>query len=157
MSGGEEEETTLEFTPTWVVAAVCTVIVAISLAAERLLHYGGKFLKKKDQKSLYEALQKIKEELMLLGFISLLLTVSQNGITKICVPASVTRHMLPCTLQEKEHSEEQKPHSQSHTLFSFPGIARRLLSEAPKTDFCARKVTLLSIFLGIARFSSHSY
>lgn len=59
--GGGEEEATLEFTPTWVVAAVCTVIVAISLAAERLLHYGGKFLKAKDQKSLYEALQKIKE------------------------------------------------------------------------------------------------
>lgn len=59
--GGEEGETTLEFTPTWVVAAVCTVIVAISLAAERLLHYGGKFLKRKDQKPLYEALQKIKE------------------------------------------------------------------------------------------------
>jgi mlo protein len=63
MSGGGEgeEETTLEFTPTWVVAAVCTFIVAISLAAERLLHYGGKFLKRKDQKPLYEALQKIKE------------------------------------------------------------------------------------------------
>jgi hypothetical protein len=63
MSGvGEgEEETTLEFTPTWVVAAVCTFIVAISLVAERLLHYGGKFLKRKDQKPLYEALQKIKE------------------------------------------------------------------------------------------------
>lgn len=59
--GGEGEETTLEFTPTWVVAAVCTIIVAISLAAERLLHYGGKYLKRKDQKPLYEALQKIKE------------------------------------------------------------------------------------------------
>ena len=57
MSGGSGgEETTLEFTPTWVVAAVCTVIVAISLAAERFLHYGGKFLKKKNQKPLYEAL-----------------------------------------------------------------------------------------------------
>lgn len=64
MSGGGEggeDETTLEFTPTWVVAAVCTIIVAISLAAERLLHYGGKYLKRKDQKPLYEALQKIKE------------------------------------------------------------------------------------------------
>lgn len=59
--GGGEEVTTLEFTPTWVVAGVCTVIVAISLAAERLLHYGGKFLKTRDQKPLYEAVQKIKE------------------------------------------------------------------------------------------------
>ncbi|KAL0460395.1 UNVERIFIED_CONTAM: MLO-like protein 1 [Sesamum latifolium] len=60
--GGEGEGTSLEFTPTWVVAAVCTVIVAISLAAERLLHYAGKYLKKKNQKPLYEALQKVKEE-----------------------------------------------------------------------------------------------
>ncbi|KAI5402247.1 MLO-like protein 1, variant 2 [Lathyrus oleraceus] len=156
MSGGGEggeDETTLEFTPTWVVAAVCTIIVAISLAAERLLHYGGKYLKRKDQKPLYEALQKIKEELMLLGFISLLLTVSQNGLTKICVPPGVLRHMLPCTLKEKDQKESQLP--KSHSAFSFPGIARRLLADRllaeaeaaeeahPKTSFCSSKVCLL--------------
>ncbi|XP_061372412.1 MLO-like protein 1 [Gastrolobium bilobum] len=152
--GGGEEETTLEFTPTWVVAAVCTVIVAISLAAERCLHYGGKFLKKKDQKPLYEALQKIKEELMLLGFISLLLTVSQNGITKICVPPGLTRHMLPCSLEDKV---EEKHESHFQTFFSFPGTARRLLAHAKanadavaeelKPEYCARKnkVPLLSV------------
>lgn len=66
--GGSEEGDSLEFTPTWVVAAVCTVIVAISLAAERFLHYGGKYLKMKNQKPLFEALQKVKE-----GFFSLTL------------------------------------------------------------------------------------
>lgn len=155
MSGGGEggeEENTLEFTPTWVVAGVCTVIVAISLAVERVLHYGGKFLKSKDQKSLYEALQKIKEELMLLGFISLLLTVSQNRLTKICVPPGVLRHMLPCRLEDKEsHS-----HSHSHSAFSFPAgrIARRLLadrllaeSEPLKTGFCGRKVSFIFFLL----------
>lgn len=55
------EGVTLEYTPTWVVAAVCTVIVAISLGAERLLHYLGRYLKNKKQKSLFEALQKVKE------------------------------------------------------------------------------------------------
>ncbi|KAK7352002.1 hypothetical protein VNO80_17416 [Phaseolus coccineus] len=153
--GGGEEGESLEFTPTWVVAAVCTVIVAISLAAERLLHYGGKFLKAKDQKPLYEALQKIKEELMLLGFISLLLTVTQNGITKICVPPGFTRHMLPCSL-------DLAPNLESHfQTFYFPGTPRRLLAataeeHAPphsqaetgtETGFCARKnkVPLLSV------------
>lgn len=33
---------TLEYTPTWVVALVCTVIVALSLLVERILHYAGK-------------------------------------------------------------------------------------------------------------------
>ncbi|KAJ6289599.1 hypothetical protein OIU78_025513 [Salix suchowensis] len=62
-----EGGTTLEYTPTWVVAAVCSVIVLISLIVERTLHYLGKLLKRKHQKPLFEALQKIKEELMLLG------------------------------------------------------------------------------------------
>ena len=39
---GEEEAESLALTPTWVVAAVCLVIVAISLTAERLLHKLGK-------------------------------------------------------------------------------------------------------------------
>jgi mlo protein len=38
--GGEEQS--LALTPTWVVAGVCFIIVAISLAAERLLHRLGK-------------------------------------------------------------------------------------------------------------------
>ncbi|OIW14706.1 hypothetical protein TanjilG_33048 [Lupinus angustifolius] len=141
MGGGGGEDTTLEFTPTWVVAGICTVIVAISLAAERVLHYCGLFLKRKNQKPLYEALQKIKEELMLLGFISLLLTVTQNSITKICVPSAFTHHMLPCTFQS--HSQT---HSHSQTIFSFPPFSRRLLSHAD-ANFCSHKdkVPLLSL------------
>lgn len=61
MSGGVEEGATLEHTPTWIVAAICTVIVAISLAMERLLHVVGNVLKRKQQKPLFEALLKVKE------------------------------------------------------------------------------------------------
>ncbi|KAL3328201.1 hypothetical protein AABB24_035705 [Solanum stoloniferum] len=138
MSGGGEGDT-LEFTPTWVVAAVCTVIVAISLAAERLIHYSGKYLKKKNQKPLYEALQKVKEELMLLGFISLLLTVLQSSIVKICVPKDVVMHLLPCSLSEAP--SHASPESQHH---------RRLLAEeeaAAAGGYCTakHKVPLLSL------------
>ncbi|RDX81977.1 MLO-like protein 1 [Mucuna pruriens] len=155
--GGAEEGNDLEFTPTWVVAVVCSVIVAVSFAAERFLHYGGKFLKKKNQKPLYEALLKIKEELMLLGFISLLLTVTQNVMVKICVPVGWTHHMLPCSLKDKEKKElETTSHFQ--TFFSFSdiaGTARRLLAESEnetpatleKLGHCAKKgkVPLLSV------------
>ncbi|KAG2619228.1 MLO-like protein 1 isoform X1 [Panicum virgatum] len=92
----EAEEAALEFTPTWIVAAVCSVIVLISLAAERGLHHLGKTLKKNDQRSLYEALLKVKEELMLLGFISLLMTAFQRTIQRMCIPPSWTDYMLPC-------------------------------------------------------------
>lgn len=33
---------TLEYTPTWIVASVCSVIVVISLLFERMLHRLGK-------------------------------------------------------------------------------------------------------------------
>ncbi|KAJ1262942.1 hypothetical protein BS78_09G147200 [Paspalum vaginatum] len=86
----------LEFTPTWIVAGVCSIIVVISLAAERGLHHLGKTLKKNHQRPLYEALLKVKEELMLLGFISLLLTVFERTIERTCIPPSWTDYMLPC-------------------------------------------------------------
>ncbi|KAG6725791.1 hypothetical protein I3842_02G048400 [Carya illinoinensis] len=152
MSGGEGGETTLEYTPTWVVAAVCTVIVAISLAVERLMHFTGKKLQKKNQKPLFEALQKVKEELMILGFISLLLTVFQNTISKICVPEDLTRHMLPCKLKEGGQSitNATTAHFGSFFVSTISGKARRLLSEevsSSKTSYCSRenKVPLLSV------------
>ncbi|KAL8516483.1 hypothetical protein ACS0TY_014946 [Phlomoides rotata] len=139
--GGEGEGLSLEYTPTWVVAAVCTVIVAISLAAERGLHYGGKYLKKKNQKPLYEALQKVKEELMLLGFISLLMTVFQARIVKICVHQGVMEHLLPCSLSSKPSGGEE-----SHSPPEASGH-RRLLAEAAGGGYCAAKdkVPLLSL------------
>ncbi|KAJ0730809.1 hypothetical protein HanOQP8_Chr07g0244581 [Helianthus annuus] len=101
--GGGGEGTSFEYTPTWVVAAVCTVMVAASLAIERFLHYAGKKLKKEGRKPLSQALQKVKEELMLLGFISLLLSVCQSRIVTICVDEDIMKHFLPCALNEKNH------------------------------------------------------
>jgi mlo protein len=40
--GGSGEGGSLAFTPTWITAIVCTVIIFISLFFERLLHYVGK-------------------------------------------------------------------------------------------------------------------
>ena len=47
MAGEGGTQTTLEYTPSWVVALVCTFIAAISFGVERLLHVLGKYLKKK--------------------------------------------------------------------------------------------------------------
>ncbi|XP_045792160.1 MLO-like protein 1 [Trifolium pratense] len=161
MSAGTfEEGPDLKFTPTWIVALVCTVFIFISYGIVRSLHYFGKFLLKKEQKPLYQALQKIKQEFMLVGFMSLFLTVTQNGITKICIPKSWFRYMLPCKLEEKEE-ERSKPPPTSHfqTFFSSDDVfdnARLLLDidtdgrlpfleEIP--GYCAAKgkVPLLSV------------
>ncbi|KAI3780545.1 hypothetical protein L2E82_10529 [Cichorium intybus] len=75
-----EEGTWLEFTPTRVVAALCAVIVGISIAVERLLHFTG---------NVFDAV----------GFISLLLAVFQSKIVKIYVkksngpPSAATSHL----------------------------------------------------------------
>ncbi|KAK3198271.1 hypothetical protein Dsin_021686 [Dipteronia sinensis] len=152
--GGSEEGTTLEYTPTWVVAALCTVIVAISLGVERLLHFLGKHLKRKQQKPLYEALQKVKEELMLLGFISLLLTVFQNVISKMCVSPEYLDNLLPCKRTEaaaEGHESNAATTSHFQTVFaaSISGKARRLLAEssASETGYCSQKgkTPLLSV------------
>ncbi|CAN6275789.1 unnamed protein product [Urochloa humidicola] len=90
------EETSLEGTPTWIVASVCSVIVLISLVFERALHRLGKALEHRRRETLYEALLKLKEELMLLGFVSLLLVVFQDAIRKICIDESLMELWLPC-------------------------------------------------------------
>ncbi|XP_039158814.1 MLO-like protein 1 [Eucalyptus grandis] len=140
------EGATLEFTPTWVVACVCTVIVVISLAVERFLHYAGKYLKKRNQKPLFDALQKIKEELMLLGFISLLLTVFQVRISKICISEELGNKWLPC----KKEASAAAGSTTAHFLTNFfPPGGRRLLAEASAAsgDYCGSKgkVPLLSL------------
>ncbi|KAL7247120.1 hypothetical protein ACSBR2_002105 [Camellia fascicularis] len=147
MGGGGEGGggTTLEFTPTWVVAGVCTLIVGISLAVERLLHFTGKYLKRKNQKPLFEALQKVKEELMVLGFISLLLTVFQGSIIKICVNRSVTHHLLPCKLPSQSSSHQGD--SSSNTTQTTSHHRRLLAEQLPGANYCAakNKVPLLSV------------
>ncbi|KAF2298230.1 hypothetical protein GH714_020496 [Hevea brasiliensis] len=140
MAGG----VTLEYTPTWVVAVVCTFIVIISLSVERFLHYLGKFLKKKNQKPLFEALLKIKEELMLLGFISLLLTVFQDRITSICISEDLANKWLPC---KKKSSATGTAHFQTFFSFFPGGSPHRLLAEASDSTFsCSEgKVPVLSL------------
>ncbi|XP_051227521.1 MLO-like protein 1 isoform X2 [Lolium perenne] len=144
MEGGVSGETdampeadALEFTPTWIVAGVCSLIVVISLAVERFLHYIGKTLKKKNQKALFEALLKVKEELMLLGFISLLLTVSQGVIQRTCIPPSWTNYMLPC--------KKMDAHTVTAKVLAL-GVRRLLSERGPRSEHCQNKgkVPLLS-------------
>ncbi|KAI9177708.1 hypothetical protein LWI28_018346 [Acer negundo] len=127
-----EDSNSLEFTPTWVVAVVCFVIVLISFIAQRGLHKLGKFLKSEKQYALCEALEKLKEELMLLGFISLLLTVFQDAISHICIPSYLASHMLPCNKETVSHTNDF--------------VRRQLLSSDSGSDHCSKgKVPFLSL------------
>ncbi|RYR63624.1 hypothetical protein Ahy_A04g021410 [Arachis hypogaea] len=76
-------------TPTYSVASVITVMVFVCFVVERSIYRFGKWLKKTRRKALFASLEKIKEELMLLGLISLLLAQSARWISEICVNSSL--------------------------------------------------------------------
>lgn len=92
----------------------------------------------------YEFLMNIRvfAELMLLGFISLLLTVFQSTIVKICVSRHIIEHLLPCPLSGKpgeETSSQPKPETTSHF--------RHLLEKSGNEGYCAEKVITICICL----------
>ncbi|KAF3338208.1 MLO-like protein 8 [Carex littledalei] len=97
MAGSNSGETReLSETPTWAVALICAVMIVISLLLDKGLHHIGEWFHKKNKNALVEALEKVKNELMILGFISLLLVFFQNYIAEICIPESAGNTMLPC-------------------------------------------------------------
>uniref|UniRef100_A0A5B7C3K3 MLO-like protein n=1 Tax=Davidia involucrata TaxID=16924 RepID=A0A5B7C3K3_DAVIN len=139
-SGGRS----LEQTPTWAVAVVCFILVAVSIVIEYIIHLIGKWLKKKHKRALYESLEKIKSELMLLGFISLLLTVGQGPISNICISKSVGATWHPCNKKQETpavvddsgYEEEEEHRRKLLTTSLHSGSFRRVLAVAG-TDKCA--------------------
>ncbi|KAK4857902.1 hypothetical protein QYF36_008069 [Acer negundo] len=106
-SAESSSERKLDQTPTWAVASVCAVIIIISIFLEKILHKLGSWLTDRHKRALFEALEKVKAELMILGFISLLLTFGQNYFSKICIPSKAANTMLPCKAPVTETSEEE--------------------------------------------------
>ncbi|CAH2038275.1 unnamed protein product [Thlaspi arvense] len=102
------KERTLEQTSTWAVAVVCFVLLFISIVLEHSIHKIGSWFKRKHKKALYEALEKVKAELMLLGFISLLLTIGQTPISNICISEKVASTMHPCSRAEEDRKYGKK-------------------------------------------------
>ncbi|XBH94976.1 hypothetical protein VPH35_085620 [Triticum aestivum] len=96
--GGNSRE--LDQTPTWAVASVCGVIVLISILLEMGLHKVGEWFAHRKKKAMVDALEKVKAELMVLGFISLLLVFGQSYIIKICISEAAADTMLPCRLKK---------------------------------------------------------
>uniref|UniRef100_A0A0E0PID0 MLO-like protein n=1 Tax=Oryza rufipogon TaxID=4529 RepID=A0A0E0PID0_ORYRU len=162
--GGNTRE--LDQTPTWAVASVCGVIVLISILLEKGLHKIGEFFSHRKKKAMVEALEKVKTELMVLGFISLLLVFGQNYIIKICITEKAADTMLPCRLKASTiHAETGKgatPAGGEHEAtpaehFSLVGVGppftaafsrphHRLLAEAKMATKCPDgKVSLISI------------
>ncbi|XP_015934113.1 MLO protein homolog 1-like isoform X1 [Arachis duranensis] len=143
MAGGEggAGERSLQETPTWAVAVVCSVFVILSVLIEHGIHSLGKWFQKKQKKAMNEALEKIKSELMLLGFLSLLLTFGTNYIKKICIPHSIGDTMLPCK-KVVSHGGDGRRHLLSFETEDDNDVLswRRILATSISgDDYCSTK------------------
>ncbi|KZV21736.1 MLO-like protein 8 [Dorcoceras hygrometricum] len=141
MAGGggkEGSSRSLDQTPTWAVAGVCAVIILISIALEKILHKVGTWLTERHKKALYEALEKVKAELMILGFISLILVFSQYYIADICIPNNVADTMLPCPVGYQNENKEGK----NRRLLSYE---RRVLAAKNEPSCKEGHVSLISV------------
>ncbi|KAG4915235.1 hypothetical protein JHK87_052792 [Glycine soja] len=59
----------------------------------------------KHKSALYESLEKVNGELMMLGFISMLLVVFQGPLSKICISQNVASMWHPCSNPKKALSK----------------------------------------------------
>lgn len=91
---------------------------------------------------------------MLLGFISLLLTVFQGLIQRTCIPPRWTVHMLPC---QREAVGPAKEHVAAAQIVGR--IGRRLLSEGGAgAELCQKKVIITldhengTVFINLVSF-----
>ncbi|KAL9814209.1 MLO-like protein 11 [Arabidopsis thaliana] len=132
----DSNERSLALSPTWSVAIVLTVFVVVSLIVERSIYRLSTWLRKTKRKPMFAALEKMKEELMLLGFISLLLTATSSTIANICVPSSFYNdRFLPCTRSEIQEELESGSTVKRNLLTKslFFNIFRRRLDVIKRT------------------------
>lgn len=108
MVTAEAGERSLEYAPTWAVVTIISCFVVVSLFFERLLHWLTQHLTKSKRKAHLASLQKIKDELMLLGFISLAMVLLRNPVSKICVKTSWYNTFTPCDLKKRPHTGPEK-------------------------------------------------
>ncbi|MCL7027206.1 hypothetical protein MKW94_014015, partial [Papaver nudicaule] len=132
----------LALTPTWSVAVVLTIFVVVSLLVERAIHRLSTWLQKTNRKPLYEAVEKMKEELMLLGFISLLLTATSSAISNICIESKYyNSRFSPCTISDIEETESEHASVKSRKLLIgsiFHPTIRRILNAGLNRNTCTK-------------------
>ncbi|XP_047310977.1 MLO-like protein 4 [Impatiens glandulifera] len=111
-------ERSLFETPTWAVATVVSVMVTMGFLFHGSLKRLGKWLDRTKRKALLSALEKIKEELMLFGLLSLLMGHWTIFVAKICVKSSsLSSRFYPC-LAETENVSVKHITVETHNLFN---------------------------------------
>ncbi|KAM7496707.1 hypothetical protein LguiA_021121 [Lonicera macranthoides] len=143
--GGTGTGRSLQETPTWALATVCFIFISFGIFIEHLIHLLGHWLKKHRKVALLEAIEKLKSVLILLGFMSLILTVTQRSISKICVPNKVANTMLPCrkgsSTKTTKSYENVLLDTTFHIMSHYISHPQRELAAASSnsSDYCGSK------------------
>ncbi|RVW57873.1 MLO-like protein 6 [Vitis vinifera] len=95
------EDRSLTETPTWAVAVVCFVLLAVSIFIEHIIHHIGSWLKRRNKRALYEALERSKQ---------------------ICISKSVGSTWYPCDVDEKKFKNTCGTESGKVPFVSYYGI-----------------------------------
>ncbi|KAL3630248.1 hypothetical protein CASFOL_023232 [Castilleja foliolosa] len=128
-----EEGRSLSETPSWSVATVITVLVITGFSIHGGLNKFGKWLDRTKRKHLLAALDKIKEELMVFGLMSLLMGHWIIFVAKICVKSStLSNRFYPCARVNIGKNQALGDHVVYHLNTS---VSRLLLVDVHR-DFC---------------------
>ncbi|GAX74895.1 hypothetical protein CEUSTIGMA_g2341.t1 [Chlamydomonas eustigma] len=79
--------------PSWTVSLLLILLVSISLAFEGLMNYLKRRWKKQRKRALLKFLSHMRDELLLVGFISLVLSTFQYPLSGICYSSSSSRRL----------------------------------------------------------------
>ncbi|KAK9756316.1 hypothetical protein RND81_01G088500 [Saponaria officinalis] len=136
MEDKTEEMRSLALTPTWSIASVLTIFVAVSLVVERSIHRLSNWLHKTRRRPLLQTVEKMKEELMLLGFISLLLTATSSTISNICIPSKFFGDAFsPCSKTDVDEATENNA-SEGRKLWNSTSYTIRRLMNVLNENKC---------------------
>ncbi|MCO5604390.1 hypothetical protein L7F22_058555 [Adiantum nelumboides] len=128
MAGGGDSSALLSI-PTWAIAVTCAIFILVSLAIERAIHFIGHCAGRYNHAAFLHAFDKMKDELLMVGILSLALAMGQDAFAKACVPASWYKHARLCDDYAKDATKTVKVsiHSQQR---------RHLAPAADATSTC---------------------
>ncbi|XP_065856654.1 MLO-like protein 4 [Euphorbia lathyris] len=162
------ENSSLAITPTWSLATVITVMVSFGFFFQFSLNRCGKYLDNTKRKSLLSALEKIKDELMVFGLLSLLMGHWVVVVAKICIRgSSANSKFFPCAernvmrlqLSRFQNSSGFRNDSSMFTLVNIhhhcpeghePFASRESLEQLHRLMFALGVVHVLYSFIAIA-------
>ncbi|KAK1357670.1 hypothetical protein POM88_050926 [Heracleum sosnowskyi] len=131
-----EEGKSLAETPTWAVATVIAAMVLLGWLFLASLELFDKWLDRTKRKALLAALEKIRDELMLFGLLSLMMGHWIVYVAKICIKTSTSRRFYPCALESELNDEiSRNDISNLNNTFMNYSVPRQMMN-TPVHHYC---------------------